>query len=195
MLHTLLDNLAEHHEVMKGVAFLEHDLDYLVDRMKRSIHGSGKIMIAGNGGSAADAQHFAAELVGCFEVKNRPALPAIALTTDTSILTSLGNDFGFDSIFSRQIEALAQPGDLFIGISTSGSSPNILKAIESAQQLKLETWALSGKGGGQLNAQLCERNLVVPSQNTARVQEAHTFMIHYICQQLDQNYDVRSRGV
>ncbi|MEW6096197.1 MAG: D-sedoheptulose 7-phosphate isomerase [bacterium] len=139
----------------------------------------GKVLIMGNGGSAADAQHIAAELVGRFK-KERKALPAIALTTDTSILTAIGNDYGFDEIFRRQVEALAQPNDVVIGISTSGNSHNVLLAIEKANEIGAKTIGLSGKGGGKLaqSALLC---LVIPSDDTPRIQEAHITIGHIIC--------------
>lgn len=145
----------------------------------------GKVLLMGNGGSAADAQHIAAELVGRFK-KERRALPAIALTTDTSILTAIGNDYGFDEILRRQVEALAQPDDVVIGISTSGNSLNILLAIEKAKEIGAKTIGLSGKGGGKLSqsALLC---LVVPSDDTPRIQEAHITIGHIICDLVEES--------
>lgn len=139
----------------------------------------GKVLLMGNGGSAADAQHLAAELVSRFK-KERKALAAIALTTDTSILTAIGNDYGFDYVFSRQIEALAQPDDVVIGISTSGNSPNVLLAMEKAMEIGAKTIGLSGKDGGKLVAvsSLC---IVAPSNDTPRIQEAHITIGHIIC--------------
>lgn len=144
----------------------------------------GKVLIMGNGGSAADAQHIAGELVGRFK-KERKALPAIALTTDSSVLTAIGNDYGFDEIFRRQIEALAQSIDVVIGISTSGNSCNVLMAIEKAKEIGAKTIGLSGKGGGKLaqSANLC---LVVPSNDTPRIQEAHITIGHIICDMVEE---------
>ncbi|MFH1859468.1 MAG: D-sedoheptulose 7-phosphate isomerase [bacterium] len=144
-----------------------------------------KVLICGNGGSAADAQHMAGELVGRFKME-RQALGAIALTTDTSILTAVGNDYGFDDIFSRQIEALVEPGDVVIGISTSGNSPNVLKGIAMANSKKAMTIGLAGKDGGRLRdlADLC---IVVPSLNTPRIQESHITIIHIICLLVEQS--------
>lgn len=142
-----------------------------------------KVLLCGNGGSAADAQHIAAELVGQYERKRR-AWPAIALTTDTSALTAVSNDCGFEEVFARQIEALAQTGDLLIAISTSGKSPNVLKAVEKAKKLGCSTIALSGAAGEPLSS-LCDRAVVVPSQRTSRVQEAHITIGHLWCEMVD----------
>ena len=139
-----------------------------------------KVLICGNGGSAADAQHFAAELLGRFK-KNRRALPAVALTTDTSILTAIGNDFGFDLVFERQVEGLAQPGDVVIGISTSGKSKNVIRAIEKAKALGAKTIVLSGGSGKEALDQAAELSICVPSTDTPRVQETHITIIHIIC--------------
>lgn len=142
-----------------------------------------KLLVAGNGGSAADAQHLVAEFVVRLSA-NRRALPAIALTTDTSILTAAGNDFGFEQIFARQIEALAQPGDIFIGISTSGNSPNILCALRAAKELGVITIGLSGNGGGQMRS-LCDHNIVIPSTVTMNIQEAHLALEHIFCMMVE----------
>lgn len=138
-----------------------------------------KLLIAGNGGSAADAQHFAAELVGRF-LRERKGLPAVALTTDSSILTAVGNDYGFEQIFSRQVEALAQPGDLLIAISTSGNSPNICLAAATARQRKCSVLALVGGQGGRLAGQ-ADQVLHIPSQSTPHIQEGHHLVIHLLC--------------
>lgn len=137
-----------------------------------------KILIAGNGGSAADAQHIAAEFVSRFEF-DRPGLPALALTTDTSILTAIGNDYGFERLFSRQIEANSKPGDIFIGISTSGNSPNILAALKTAKENGLTTIGLAGAGGKIQNE--CDICISVPSSHTPRIQESHILIGHIIC--------------
>jgi len=144
----------------------------------------GKVVLLGNGGSAADAQHIAAELVGRFKKERKP-LPAIALTTNTSVLTAIGNDYSFEQVFRRQVEALVQPEDIVIGISTSGNSPNVLFAIEQAKEIGAKTIGLSGKDGGKLaqSANLC---LVVPSNNTPRIQESHITIGHILCDLVEQ---------
>ncbi len=140
----------------------------------------GKILFCGNGGSAADAQHLAAELVGRFR-RPRRGLAAIALTTDSSVLTSIANDFGYDQVFQRQVEALGKPGDLLIGLSTSGASENVCAAMEEARRIGLYGVALTGQDGGRL-AELADGVLRVPSTSTARVQEAHIFCGHVLCE-------------
>ncbi|SMN01189.1 Phosphoheptose isomerase 1 [uncultured Candidatus Thioglobus sp.] len=147
------------------------------------LQNSGKILIFGNGGSAADAQHIAAEMVGRYKVERR-GLPAIALTTDTSALTSIGNDYGYDQIFNRQVEALANAGDVVIGISTGGSSTNVANALKLANELNCKTIGLSGRGGGVMN-DICDVNLVVPAEDTPRIQEMHIVIGHTICHLID----------
>ncbi len=144
----------------------------------------GKLLIFGNGGSAADSQHMAAEFTGRF-LKERAALPAIALTTDTSALTALGNDYGFDTIFARQVEALGKKGDVALGISTSGNSGNVIKAFQAAKKKGIATIALTGNTGGKLKA-LADINLIVPSKQTARVQESHLCIEHTICELVEE---------
>ena len=156
----------------------------LVGWMVEAIRNGKKILIFGNGGSAADAQHMAAEFVNRFLINRRP-LPAIALTTDSSILTSIGNDFSFDDIFLKQIQALGQPGDVALGISTSGNSPNVLKAIEEAKAMGLRTVALTGGNGGKLLA-AAELTLNVPSKKTPAIQETHLWVEHLLCQLVDE---------
>lgn len=153
--------------------------------MQNTIKNGGKILLMGNGGSAADSQHIAAEIVGRFK-KERRGLPAIALTTDTSILTSVGNDYGYDYIFARQIEALCRPEDLVIGLTTSGNSANVVSAIEAAKTIGATTVGLTGGSGGKLNA-LCDYNIVIPSNVTARIQEAHIFVGHSLCEILESD--------
>ncbi|OGV76316.1 MAG: phosphoheptose isomerase [Methylotenera sp. RIFCSPLOWO2_02_FULL_45_14] len=153
--------------------------------MQNTIKNGGKILLMGNGGSAADSQHIAAEIVGRFK-KERKGLPAIALTTDTSILTSVGNDYGYDYIFARQIEALCRPEDLVIGLTTSGNSANVVSAIEAAKTIGATTVGLTGGSGGKLNA-LCDYNIVIPSNVTARIQEAHIFVGHSLCEILESD--------
>lgn len=153
--------------------------------MQNTIQNGGKILIMGNGGSAADSQHIAAEIVGRYK-KERKGMPAIALTTDTSILTSVGNDYGYDYIFARQIEALCRPEDLVIGITTSGNSANVVRAIEAAKAIGATTVGLTGGTGGKLK-DLCDFSLVMPSSVTARIQEAHIFVGHSLCEILESD--------
>lgn len=152
-------------------------------QMQNCIKNGGKILLCGNGGSAADSQHIAAEIVGRFK-KERKGLAAIALTTDTSILTSVGNDYGYDYIFARQIEGLCRAEDLVIGLTTSGNSANVVRAIEAANEVGATTVGLTGGTGGKLNG-LCDYNVVVPSAITARIQEAHIFIGHCLCEILE----------
>lgn len=147
--------------------------------MVAALRSGNKIMFFGNGGSAADSQHLAGELIGRF-LKERKALPAIALSTDTSILTCLGNDYGFDIVFSRQIEGLAKPGDIAFGLSTSGNSANVIKAMEKAKEMGCKTIALLGGDGGKI-AGLVDISLIVPSKQTPRVQESHITIGHILC--------------
>ncbi len=144
----------------------------------------GKVLLAGNGGSAADAQHIAAELVSRFTLE-RPALPAIALTTDTSILTAIGNDYGYESLFSRQVEASGRPGDVFIAISTSGNSPNVVRALARASELDLVSIGLTGATGGQM-ADLCRVCINIPSTDVPRIQEGHIMIGHILCAATEQ---------
>lgn len=144
----------------------------------------GKVLVMGNGGSAADAQHLAAELVGRFML-NRAALPAIALTTDTSILTAVANDFGYDEVFKRQVEALARPGDVVIGISTSGNSPNVVAALEYANESECRVVTLSGRDGGRMAA-YADLNLNVAVDETPHIQEVHLSIIHILCDLVEQ---------
>lgn len=148
-----------------------------------TLKNGNKVLLCGNGGSASDAQHISAELVGRYKTERR-GLPAIALTTDTSALTAIGNDYGFDRIFDRQVEALVNEGDLLIGISTSGNSLNVLSALLLAKEMGAKILGLSGKGGGKLNY-ACDVNLVVPSDDTPRVQEMHILIGHILCQAVD----------
>ena len=143
-----------------------------------------KILIAGNGGSAADAQHMAAELSGRFNF-DRPGIPAIALTANTSALTAIANDYGYEKVFSRQAQAYGQPGDLFVGISTSGNSKNILAAIEHCRKNKIETIALTGLGGGQMAA-AADLSIQIPSSSTPRIQECHILIVHLLCAAVEE---------
>ncbi len=140
---------------------------------------NNKTILAGNGGSAADAQHIAAELVGRYGF-DRASLPSLALTTDTSSITAIGNDYGYDKVFSRQLEGMGQDGDIFIGISTSGNSQNIINAFKSAKEKNITTVALVGKDGGEM-AEIADIALIVPSNSTPRIQESHILIGHIIC--------------
>ncbi len=147
------------------------------------LKNGGKILIFGNGGSAADAQHIAAELTGRYKSERR-GLPAIALTTDTSALTAIGNDFGYSKVFQRQVEALANKEDLLIGISTSGNSENVVKALTLGKEIGCKTIGLSGRDGGKMD-EVCDINIIVPSNDTPRIQEMHILIGHIICQSID----------
>ena len=178
MTNSLFDtSLTAHLELFSTLQTVRPAVEAAAERMKAAIAAGGKVLIAGNGGSAADAQHFAAELVGRFQI-NRRALASIALTTDTSNLTAIGNDYGFDAVFSRQVEALARPGDVFVGISTSGNSANIIAAVNEARTQGIASIALLGRDGGRLES-LADMAVVVPHQVTARIQEAHIFILHH----------------
>jgi len=175
---------AEHHEVARrSEAALGDAFAGLVAACAESIRGGGKLMFFGNGGSAADAQHLATELVIRYKT-NRAAIAAIALTTDTSALTAAGNDLGFECVFARQIEALGRPGDVAIAISTSGTSPNIIAGLTQARAMKLVTAALGGKGGGDLKGHT-DHLLVVPSDTVARIQEMHITLGQMLCGALE----------
>ncbi|WP_321879804.1 phosphoheptose isomerase [Paraburkholderia bannensis] len=157
-----------------------------VDTMFAALANGNKILTCGNGGSAADAQHFAAELIGRFE-RDRPGLPALALTTDASVLTAVSNDYAYDQVFARQVRALGQPGDVLLAITTSGNSANVLAAIAEAHEREMIVIALTGKGGGMVNETLADTDihLSVPSDRTARVQEVHLLTIHCLCDGID----------
>lgn len=150
------------------------------------ITGGGKVLACGNGGSASDAQHFAAEFIGRFE-RERPGLAAIALTTDSSILTAVGNDYDFNTVFSKQVQALGQPGDVLLAITTSGNSANVLAAVDAAKAKDMTVIALTGRGGGKMSAKLNDTDvhICVPHERTARIQEVHILAIHCICDGVD----------
>ncbi|MDX3907891.1 MAG: phosphoheptose isomerase [Pigmentiphaga sp.] len=187
----LIARIANHFR--DAVALFEHCQDTMsaptaaaVDALVFCLSNNGKILACGNGGSAADAQHFAAELVGRFERERLP-LAAIALNTDTSILTAVGNDFGYDRVFSQQVNALGQPGDVLVAISTSGNSANVIEAIEAAHSRELRVIALTGKGGGRIGQMLTEDDvhLCVPHDRTLRIQEVHILLLHALCDGID----------
>jgi D-sedoheptulose 7-phosphate isomerase len=176
--------LVEHLDVFqKLLATQQESIDQCFQLISDTFAAGNKLLLCGNGGSAADAQHIAAEFVGRYE-KERRALPAIALTTDTSALTALANDYDFERVFARQIDALGSSGDCLIAISTSGNSPNVIAAVMSARSVGCRIIGLTGAGGKKL-ASLCDAVVMVPSNRTARVQEAHITIAHYWCEQLD----------
>lgn len=174
-----LQYLDEHLALFTRLHCLADDVDAAILTIAESIRSGGKVLLCGNGGSAADCQHIAAELTGRF-IKERKPLPAIALTTDTSALTCIGNDYSFADIFHRQVMALGQPNDCLIGISTSGNSENVIGAVNAAKSVGMRTIGLLGRDGGKL-APLCDQHIIVPSATTARIQEAHILIGHALC--------------
>jgi len=187
MINQFSAQLDEHISVMKAVHELAPIIEAVGQRWLHALQNGGKILLMGNGGSAADAQHIAAELVGRYLCERR-GLPAIALTTDTSILTAVGNDYGYDAVFSRQIEALANPEDIIVAYSTSGNSANICTAIEAARDIGCYTVALTGESGGKLKS-LANACICVPSSSTPRIQEAHAFLGHMLCAYVDSSFE------
>lgn len=186
MKDTIKKEIDSHIEAAQILHSLTTDIASAAELCINCLKNNGKILIFGNGGSSADAQHIAAELVGRYKV-TRQGLSAIALTTDTSILTSISNDFGYNHVFERQIEALARKGDVVIGISTSGTSENVITALKLASQLKCKTIGFSGKYGQEMN-EICNLNLQAPSEDTPRIQELHILISHIICQLIDQEF-------
>ena len=181
------DEFNEHIKTSKkSINSLTESIEFSSNLCIKALKKGNKILLFGNGGSAADAQHIAAEIVGRYKV-NRKGLPAIALSTDTSVLTSIGNDFGFQHLFDRQIEALANKGDVLIGISTGGSSINVINAFDIGKKTGCKLIGFSGKGGGKFN-NLCDVNINVPSDDTPRIQEIHILVGHIICQLIDQSF-------
>jgi D-sedoheptulose 7-phosphate isomerase len=196
MKHLVQKQLAQSIATMQATLADLHIADTIAtiaELTANAMQGGRKLLVAGNGGSAADAQHLVAEFVVRL-VDNRPALRAIALTTDSSILTACGNDFGFDQIFARQIESLGQPGDVFLGISTSGNSPNILKALEQARKMDIITVGFSGNGGGKMGA-LCDHNVIIPSSVTMNIQECHLALEHIFCMAVECHYFADSGNI
>ena len=172
-------NLNEHIDTINLLFNLDDEVAEFSKILSKSLLEGGKIMLCGNGGSAADSQHLAAELTGRF-VKDRRPLAAIALSTDTSALTCIGNDYSFSEVFARQVAGLGRKEDVLIGISTSGNSVNVIRAVEEAQKLGMSTLGLLGRDGGNLIG-LCQHSILVPSQVTARIQEAHILIGHTLC--------------
>jgi D-sedoheptulose 7-phosphate isomerase len=181
VVRTLKEAAAAHERMAANVAAVVEAASVMIAALKQ-----GRTVFAfGNGGSAADAQHFAAELVGRYE-QERPAWAAVALTTDTSAITAIGNDYGFDRVFARQLAALGKPGDVAIGITTSGNSPNVLRGLEAANDRGLITIALTGRGGEA--GRLARVHIGVDEQNTARIQEIHTTLLHAICGLVEKDF-------
>ena len=183
----LVESIRTKEQVLKSLVPV---IDQATSLLIETLESGGKILLFGNGGSAADSQHIAAELVGKLIVKRR-ALPAIALTTDTSNLTALGNDFGYEAIFQRQLEALGEKGDAAIGISTSGQSANILRAMETARAKGLKTIALTGRSGKPLS-DCVDLSITIPSESTQRIQEAHITIAHILCELIEAHFADRT---
>ncbi|MEM6995662.1 MAG: D-sedoheptulose 7-phosphate isomerase [Myxococcota bacterium] len=182
---TFRDTLAAHAAAVQSLSPLEPRLLALANDVTSALRDGHKLLLFGNGGSAGDAQHIAAELTGRYE-RERKGLAAIALTTDSSALTAIANDYGFDRVFARQVDALAQPGDVLLGISTSGNSSNVLAALEEGQARGCVNWGLAGRDGGAMAERLGERILVVPAKSTARVQECHILLGHLLCDLVEE---------
>jgi len=180
------NEILNHIDVSKKLPKIIDEIDLTVNMLISCLLNKGKIILCGNGGSAADAQHIAAELVGSFK-HERKGLPAIAITTDSSALTSIGNDFGYNKVFSRQVEAIASSQDILVGISTSGNSSNIIEAIKYANENKIKTIGFCGGDGGVMR-KLCDHSIVVPSSDTPRIQEMHILIGHIICQIIDEEF-------
>ncbi|MBI4347223.1 MAG: D-sedoheptulose 7-phosphate isomerase [Elusimicrobia bacterium] len=179
-LQLIRDQLAESAGVLEATRREAPVIDRVGQLLIKTFKAGNKLLTCGNGGSACDAQNFADELVGRFR-RNRPALPAVSLTVNSSDLTSIGNDFGFEFIFQRQLEAHAKPGDVLVAISTSGNSPNVLRAVEAARKRRVRTVGLTGKAGGKLKG-MVEHAICVPSDSVARIQEAHITIIQILCE-------------
>tara|TARA_B100000767_G_C19746971_1_gene528990 strand:- start:617 stop:1186 length:570 start_codon:yes stop_codon:yes gene_type:complete len=187
MLSIIKNEFNEHIETSKKVMdSLSGSIEIAANLCIDCLNNGNKILLFGNGGSAADAQHIAAEIIGRYKIE-RKGLSAIALTTDTSVITSISNDYGYLHVFERQVEALANEGDLLIAISTGGSSPNVVNALKISKSLGCKSIGLSGKSGGEFN-KLCTINLVVPSTDTPRIQELHIVIGHTICHLIDQAF-------
>ena len=180
--------LAEHRRVFDAIAALAPAIEAAALRAAECIERGGKVMFCGNGGSAADAQHLAAELVGRL-VRDRRALPGLALSTDSSALTCIGNDFGFDEVFARQVEALGRAGDVLVAISTSGNSANVLRAVAVARTIGVYVIGYLGRDGGRLGP-IVDLPVIVASNETARIQEAHIFLGHVLCARIEQKLGV-----
>jgi D-sedoheptulose 7-phosphate isomerase len=185
MISLYLHNLAEHRDLFARLDTLEPAVQAASELLTGSLRQGGKLMFCGNGGSAADSQHLAAELTGRLVHDRRP-LAAMALSTDTSALTCIANDYAFDQVFARQVQALGRPGDSLIAISTSGNSGNVIAAVQIAREIGVKTIGLLGRDGGRLR-ELCDVSVIVPSSTTARIQEAHILLGHTLCGMIEQS--------
>ncbi|SUP40309.1 D-sedoheptulose 7-phosphate isomerase [Veillonella criceti] len=183
----IAERFTDHLDVFGQTMEQMETIQLIAERCKTALAAGNKVFFCGNGGSAADAQHLAAELIGRFQ-KERRSLASIALTTDTSILTAVANDYGYDEVFARQVEGLGRSGDVLIGISTSGNSANVVKAALKARDTGMHTIAFTGEGGGKLN-EICDITLAIPSKVTARIQEMHILVGHIICELVEEEYD------
>jgi len=179
----LNESIENHRKVIENLANQSNEILDIINIAKYTLSNQNKILFCGNGGSAADSQHLAAEFTGRFISKKQP-LRAIALTTDTSAITAIGNDFSFDEIFSRQVNALGVKGDLLFAISTSGNSANVLKAVEESKKIGIKSIGLLGNDGGKLS-EICDHSIVIKSNITSRIQEAHIFIGHLVCESVD----------
>ncbi len=179
-----LNALQRHQQLFEKMTECEAVLTQLSEQIDECLKDGGKLLFIGNGGSAADSQHLATEFVVRYKAERAP-LAAIALTTDTSLLTAHANDYSYDTVFSRQVAALARPGDILIGISTSGNSKNIIDAVQIAQEMGVTAWAWTGEDGGELRL-IADHILAVPATETARIQEAHIFAGHWLCEEADR---------
>jgi D-sedoheptulose 7-phosphate isomerase len=187
MLETIKEEFNSHLETINSIVNnIENDIETASIIIVDALKNGNKVLLCGNGGSAADAQHIAAELTGRYKTERR-GLPAIALTTDTSALTAIGNDYGYDRIFDRQVESLASKGDVIIAISTSGNSKNVINALKLGKELGCKSVGFTGRDGGEMN-KICDINLIVPSDNTPRIQEMHILFGHTICQIIDNHF-------
>ena len=186
------NSIAEHIRVVQAIHDDHAVLERIAIKMSAAMQNGNKILWCGNGGSAADSQHMAAELVGRF-LRERRGLPSIALTTNTSILTAIGNDYGYELVFRRQVEALCVPGDVVVGISTSGNSKNVCLALEKAREIGAYTVAFTGKNGGGL-ARVADETLQIPSSETPRIQEGHILCGHMLCDYIEQSLDQSDRS-
>lgn len=183
----IIDHFNESAELkIQAASVLAHPISQAVELMFTALSNGNKVLACGNGGSAADCQHFAAELVGRFERERLP-LPGLALTTDTSILTAVGNDYSYKEIFSKQVQAFGQAGDILLALSTSGNSPNVIAAVEAALEREMRIVAMTGKGGGAIGKLLTDADvhICVPHDRTARIQEVHLLTIHCLCDGID----------
>jgi D-sedoheptulose 7-phosphate isomerase len=183
---TFEKSLADTVRTLESLAGIRPAVDAAAELILATLRGGGKLLICGNGGSAAEAAHFATELVGRYDGKRR-SLPAVALSSDGSLVSCIGNDFGFDQVFARQIAGLARPGDLVVAITSSGDSPNIVAALKEAKTLKVSSLAFLGRGGGRAKG-LATCELLVPGSRGPSAQESHLFLIHYFCELIDESF-------